>query len=484
MRTALIESWQMTRPARLITAAGIAVAFSACSSSPVSINTPSPIAQSATANFSSVSAFHAMTAADWQEVLDPLFNRARESVQRETGTDLEHVSFSVVSNSIIEREVAAETGRLTHNQFTEKRFADQFLSNVMEAQVGTYAALYSIQNKRVMVSDSLLKSYINSIGNDADSIKNALNALLIHELVHAADDTLYNIHQNKDLTFRASFAQSAVYEGHAQYVTRRICQQHGCLSGLASLDSFMFGEKLAPNQLAQPVQAISRNILEYSYVEGERFISALSKRSNGQSLIQSALKTPPLDPVQILDPDSYPNRTRKSLNNQLINASINIKHPWNTTPWIGVEASPLKGVNLRGDPERRVAAVDGFTRLLQGMVAIQHYDQSNMTAPPIEVTLMSADSANTAEMFAQSLSSNLIYTSNGKASEEILWLSPEIPPESAIAVDTQLDDGQSHLALVVSHKEFVLQLVAVDIKRSDALDYAKAVLTNLALPKN
>jgi len=320
----------------------------------------------------------------------------------------------------------------------------------MQGQTGTYAALYSTKNKRVMVSDSLLRSYINSIGNDAQAIKHALNTLLIHELVHAADDTLYNIHQNRDLNFRASFAQSAVYEGHAQHVTRRICQKSGCLPGLSS------------------------------YVEGERFITALSKRSDGKSLIQSALNTPPSDPVQILDPGSYPNITRKALNEQLISASNNINHPWNTTPWVSVEASPLKGVNLRGDPGRRVAAVDGFTRLLEGMVAIQHYDQSDINASPIEVTLMSAENAQTADMFAQSLSSNLIYNSDGQSGEEILWLSPDIPPESVIAVNTQLEDGKSHLALVVSHQQFVLQLVAVDADRGEALEYTKAVLANLS----
>ena len=93
---------------------------------------------------------------------------------------------------------------------------------------------------------------------------------------------------------------------------------------------------------------------------------------------------------------------------------------------------------------------------------------------------MSAENAQTADMFAQSLSSNLIYNSDGQADEEILWLSPDIPPESVIAVNTQLEDGKSHLALVVSHQQFVLQLVAVDADRGEALEYTKAVLANLS----
>ena len=420
-----------------------------------------------------------MSNSDWQTALTPLFNHARKSVQKETGTDLSNVTFAVVSNAVIEREVATETGRLTHSQFTDKGFADHFLSNVMSGQAGTYAALYSTNTQQVMVSSSLLSSYITSVGNDATAIKHALNALLIHELVHAADDSRYGIHRNRHLNFRASFAQSAVYEGHAQFVTRRICQRTDCLAGLGSLDRFMFGGELSPNQLTQPVQAVSRNVLEYSYIEGERFIASLANRTDGKKLIDSALSTPPIDPIQILDPSSYPNRTRKELNQELLNASASINHTWNTKPWARVETSPLKGVNLRSDPTRRAAAIDGFTRLIRGMVALQHYNQSDRDASPIEVTLMSAETDQTAELFGQSLSNNLVYASGGNVSEEVIWLN-ESTPVSVIVVETLLDDGDYHIAMVSSHKNFVIQLVGIEISRQDALDYANSVLSNLS----
>ena len=419
-----------------------------------------------------------MSGADWQAALTPLFNRAKGAVQLETRTNLSHVTFAVVPNETIEREVAAETGRLTHSQFTDSRFANHFLDTVMAGQSGTYAALYSTATQQVMVSDSLLRSYINSVGNNAEAIKHALNALLIHELVHAADDSRYGIHRNRNLNFRASFAQSAVYEGHAQYVTRQICQQSDCSPGLNSLDKFMFGEQLSPNKLPQPVQAVSRNVLEYSYVEGERFISSLAQRANGQTLIHDALSTPPVDPIQILDPSSFPNITRKQLNKELLTASKNIAHPWTTKPWVRVETSPLKGVNLRSDPTRRTSAIDGFTRLIRGMVALQHYNQSELDASPVEITLMNAETAQTAEMFAQSLSSNLIYNSGGFADEDVIWLNGTVPV-SVINVKTQLDDGRSHVAMVASHETFVLQLVGLDIHNTTALDYTKSVLSNL-----
>jgi len=357
---------------------------------------------------------------------------------------LSHVTLAVVSNAEIEREVATETKRLTSSQFNNHRFADHFLRNVMMGQAGTYAALYSTSSQTVMVSDSLLRNYVTSVGDDAESIKQALQALLTHELVHAADDSKYGIHRDRHLNFRASFTQSAVYEGHAQFLTRRICRQENCISGLRALDFFMFGDTTPPNQLSQPVQAVSRNILEYSYVEGERFIASLARRENGSALIKDALAAPPIDPIQILD----------------------------------VETSPLKGVNLRSDPERRTAAVDGFTRLIRGMVALQHYDQSELGQSPIEVTLMTARTDQTAEMFSRSLTSNLLYNSGGEYKETLLWLDP-VAPIPVNSVSTVLDDGSNHLAVVISEAEHVVQIVGVNMQYDDAIAYAKEVLLNL-----
>jgi len=454
MSHARMLSKSLTRIVSISLLIGASVALSGCQTQ---IITPAPVTTtSANDSFNSVDSFNAMDGNTLQAALTPLFNRARSAVQLETRSDLSHVSFAVVPNREIEREVAAETGRLTHSQFPDNQFADNFLTNIMEGQAGTYAARYSTTTQQVMVSDSLLRSYVNSVGNDALAIKHALNALLIHELVHAADDSRYGINRNRHLNFRASFAQSAVYEGHAQYVTRRICQRAGCSQGLNSLDQFMFGDQTQPNQLTQPVQAV---------------------------LVSSALDSPPIDPIQILDPLSFPNQTRKRLNQRLLEASSGIQHRWVTNPWIRVETSPLKGVNLRADPARRTAAVDGFTRLIRGMVALQHYDQSAFNRSPIEVTLMAAEGTQTADMFAQSLSNNLVFNSGGEAVQSTVWLNEEIPV-AVISVNTELDDGSDHMALVVSHGDYVLQLVGVDIRKSEAFDYAAAVLTNLAFSTN
>jgi len=355
---------------------------------------------------------------NWYNSIHSVYQEARRLVEKQTETNLSAITLAVVSDDVINDEVALETERLISSQFSNPIFANAFLSQVMKGQAGTYAALYTSRQQSILVSAALLKHYEQSLPENQDLRRSALLSLLIHELVHAADDQRYKIHENRSLNFRASFAQSATFEGHAQWVTRKICTEADCLDGLDALDMFMFGRGSPPNQLTQPVQAISRNVLEYSYVEGERFIKQLSMRENGEQLIDQLLKNPPHDPIEILAPSSFPNHARDARNQHLLSASQSIDHPWMKGNWTAVESSPLKGVNLRADPSRREAAVDGFTRLITAMVSMQLYDQDNTRGAPHDITLIQSASAETAQLFGSTLHGNSRLPGSNESSEQ------------------------------------------------------------------
>lgn len=418
----------------------------------------------------------------WTARMQPLFKHARKLVSEHTNTDLSDVTLNIASDNSITTEVSYETQRLIHSQFDNRTFADRFLNSVMLGQQGTYAALYATRKNEVMISLPLIQSYQRSLTNDVQVQESAILALLIHELVHAADDKRYQIHENRDLNFRASFAQSAAFEGHAQFATRQICTRAQCLSGLEALDEFMFGRRNPPNSLTQTVQAISRNVLEYSYVEGERFIAALSNRPNGEKLIDQLLSNPPQDPIQILDPKSYPNTAREQRNQELIQVSTGFNHPWLQAPWTSVQTSPLKGVNLRTDPSRRDAAVDGFTRLITSMVALQLYDQSQTGLMPIELTVLRTESAETAKLFARTLYENtrikgatleqpksLVKVSDQSAREPaMLYLSKEVA-----------ENNQQYYTLVGVSGINVVQIAGLGLNELLFVDYVDQLLIKL-----
>lgn len=423
--------------------------------------------------------------APWLTTINADFTAAKELVEKELQIDLSHIKLKLVDDTPINAEVALETQRLVAKQFGATDFADQFLNQVMAPLDGTYAAVYSSRLGAVMISRSMLASYENSLPRDASGStrRSALLTLLIHELVHAADDLRYHIHDNRALNFRASFAQSATFEGHAQWVTRNICKQAGCVEGLDALDNFMFSTDQHNTQLAaQPVEAISRSVLEYSYVEGERFIAHLAARSNGDQLIDDLLRTPPLDPIQILAPETYPDNARENRNQQLILASRNVDHPLSHAPWIGVETSPLKGVDLRAEPARRQAAVDGFTRLIQGMISMQFYDQQAIGAMPIEATLLKAESSHTARLFANMLHSNT-HQSGARVSDEPLHANDNADPKST-GIDlhiyrTAIDADASYRTAIAVAGKHVVQVSGNTTKQDFLDDYAIRVLLNL-----
>ncbi len=426
---------------------------------------------------------------DWTSRMQPLFSQARSLVEQHTDVDLSDVSLNIASDRAITDEVSHETRKLIQNQFNDRAFARQFLNSIMRGQKGTYAALYATRKNEVMVSLPLMRSYQASLSNDIDVQESALLALLIHELVHAADDKQYNIHENRELNFRASFAQSAAFEGHAQFVTRNICAEANCLPGLDALDEFMFGKKNPPNKLSQPVQAISRNVLEYSYVEGERFVTNLANRPNGQQLIGDLLSNPPQDPIQILDPKSFPNTQREKRNQQLISASTSLNHPWLSGAWTTVQTSPLKGVNLRTDPTKRNAAVDGFTRLITSMVALQFYNQADPEFAPIELTVLRADTEETAKTFAQTLHANTNFKDARRyEANSVVKVAnaPEAEPEPALLYLTKAPtkNNQTYYTLIAVSEVNLVQIAGVGSSDELFVDFVDQLLLKLSSLQN
>ena len=421
----------------------------------------------------------------WFASINTDFNAARKLVEKELEVDLQHIALALVDDTPINTEVAFETRRLIKNQFGSSVFAEQFLDQVMGPLSGTYAALYSSRLSSVMISQPMLESYEQSVASSSanTSGKAALLALLVHELVHAADDLSYQIHDNRALSFRASFAQSATFEGHAQWVTRRICEKAGCIEGLQALDDFMFSTNTTNPQLTQPVEAVSRNVLEYSYVEGERFIAGLAERVNGKQLIDDLLRSPPADPIQILSPETYPDAAREHRNQQLINAGRKVDHPWADSPWISVETSPLKGVDLRSDPVRRQAAVDGFTRLIEAMISMQFYDQRALNALPIETTILMAESPHTANLFASMLHSNT-QQADARTSDEPLSINPSAAqldrsPMPMHIYRTTIDSDTSYQTTIAVSGRHVVQVSGNTLDQAVLDDYAIRVLLNL-----
>ena len=403
------------------------------------------------------------------------FETARALVQSERGTDLSDIRLLLVDDEAIFTEVREETRRLVAGQLGKGRFQERLLEALMNGQRGTYAALYSGERRAVLVSRQVLASYLASLPGGIGREDSALLVLMLHELTHAADDTRHAIHASRALDFRASFAQSAVFEGHAQWRTRELCRRHGCLDGLDSLDTFMFGDTSGESD-------VGRSLLEYSYVEGERFVAALAARPDGEAVIDRLLSSPPHDPLQVLDPESFPDEAREERNQHLLAVSRRVEHPWLGEDGSGrlvMPTSPLKGVDLRDDPNRRQAAVDGFTRLVTAMVAVQFHDPTATTISPIEVTLMQTDSAATAGLFADTLHA---YAAKGGTASARADDGIDPSGHDAHALHrtlTVLPDGDAWRTAIGTLGPFVVQASGRGVGAATMEDYVRGALDAL-----
>ncbi len=362
------------------------------------------------------------TAVDSDEFVTEIYKYAQVAVGKHFGISLEPVTLKLADNNELEHFVRRETDKLSHAVFHNNQFADFFVDKVLEDQAGTYAGLYVSPENQVVLNRELLAVFRNSLrdssnlssqNKERDLIKQGLLALIIHELVHAADNKRFQIHNRRELNFRASVAQSAVFEGHAQLATREICSNLNCLRGLQSLDAFMFEAPEPTDPVARSLQAVSRNVLEYAYVEGERFLQSLKSLPNGKQRLEAVLKNPPEDPVQILDPQNYPDTARVQRNHVIFSRLQGVNHKWNSPQYALIETSPIKGLDLRNDPERRAATKEGFTRLIRSMVGAQLFDQQTTRIQPVEITVMQTENGETADLFAQSFHEKAIRSDEG-----------------------------------------------------------------------
>lgn len=448
-------------------------------------NTSATVAETALVQFGSDN--QPFTSVDNFSVVFNIFKQAKVLVENETATKLHDVSLEIVSDDVIQNQVRHETRKLVNSQFPNASYAAHFLNKMVGEQSGSYAALYTDNGNRILISRPLLLTFLNIASQNEVDANQAVAALLIHELVHAADDQRYKIHKNRQLNFKASFTQSAAFEGHAQLVTRRLCKRHNCLPGMYALQQFMFAPSNETDPVAQSVQAVSRNILEYSYIEGERFLSALSQRADGEQLIADVLLDPPQDPIQILVPETYPDQERYRRNAKLKNAIAFAPHPWTSYPWAVVQTSPIKGIDLRDDPKRREAAIEGFTRLITAMESAQIYDQSDTEARAIDVTLIQADSIDTAYMFVQSFAQHSRSGSeHGELSSEQFTIplnaaaSPAAMELIYLSSSTAARQGDDTSVVIAIADRYVLQLSgASHYKKQNWLSFARSIMQAL-----
>ncbi len=169
-------------------------------------------------------------------------------------------------------------------------------------------AKYAWSTKSFLVVPKNWERFARALKRPELTADNALRAVMVHELCHAIDDRKFDI--GKCLlganTVEAVDAFSAVLEGHAQLVARRVCKVRGWSDGFDAFTGAIgaIPEGAADGEAMMLQLRTAAAALSTAYVDGERFVAAIVE-ARPDSGASDVFRSPPKDADTVLHPGWY-----------------------------------------------------------------------------------------------------------------------------------------------------------------------------------
>ncbi|MCC6405792.1 MAG: hypothetical protein IT453_01405 [Planctomycetes bacterium] len=173
----------------------------------------------------------------------------------------------------------------------------------------TLFAKYAWSTREFLVVPKTWELSASLLGRPELTSDETLRAVMVHELVHAWDDTLHDLGAfiaNAD-SVDAANAVNAIIEGHAQYTTRRVCAARGWSKGF---DTFTSGIGAIPEAsrasgegMLTILRAQSAN-MTFAYHDGESFVTAIAN-VGGPDALARVFRAPPREGETILHPEWF-----------------------------------------------------------------------------------------------------------------------------------------------------------------------------------
>jgi len=313
------------------------------------------------------------------ELLESTTAEVTAAVRKEMGATLKDVPVRLATVREIEEVLNAELVQQFRVQFGD--------GEVAETQRALFASLYSkallgkfaVEAREVLICEENFNNLARLLERPGLATPEVLRTVLCHEMVHAADFHTYHWNEVLDSrdTAEAIQAYSAVLEGHAQLVTRKICAKQGWGD---AFELFTEAIGLSPATGDAAVDYFLRILAvtsAFAYHDGERFMTALD-REGGAKTMARAFADPPLETVLILEPSWYLDpSTRPAMEFDLERTLDAFGEGWDDEDWTKQQIPVLRPqleASLALLPKEKVGPVLDHSRQCRVMILTGKHD--------------------------------------------------------------------------------------------------------------
>lgn len=252
-----------------------------------------------------------------EERIQEAYREAAAALEKHLGRELEALPpISIVQPEAVAPVIESENlpiFRRRHPGDPDRAAADA--KTVGELFGSVVIAKYSWSSKEILVVKRNWERTAALVPSLRITDDQALRAILIHELVHADDDQVYDLTKllEKGDSIESVDAINALIEGHAQFVSRAACATAGWSDGFErftqSIGAHPLGE--GAGEALQSLADVQSFASRFPYVEGERFVTAVDSASGAAGRAR-LFESPPREleliavPGWYIDPDSRP----------------------------------------------------------------------------------------------------------------------------------------------------------------------------------
>jgi hypothetical protein len=245
-----------------------------------------------------------------EERVRAAFAEARSALEKDSGAKLDaELALRLATAAEIGQRIRDENLPLVRLRQPDEAKAKAEAKALGDSLGAITFAKYSWSPRELLVAPQALETQARLMNLPELTSDTTLRGMMVHELVHAWDDSAHGIaalFAHAD-SIDAASAGNALLEGHAQFVARRVCKARGWSAGFEAYTGVIGRVPDSSKDLGEATLMLLRvqgALIGSAYRDGERFVAALDS-AGGADAVARAFREPPRDGESILHPDWY-----------------------------------------------------------------------------------------------------------------------------------------------------------------------------------